>query len=110
MFLLGRALKILAHWSRQKFGGMTRLRAATPKVFAHRGGQAEQAAWQANNEGREERRVKGQEPRTANLQSFDAVIFQPNPNCLFRFVSFVGFCELIPSKGSKQKVARKTKI
>src|SRR6266498_5109523 len=32
--------------------------------------------------------------------------FQPNPNRLFRFVSFVGFCELIPSKGSKQKVAR----
>src|SRR6266542_4444885 len=32
--------------------------------------------------------------------------FQPNPNRLFRFVSFVGFCELIPSKGSKQKIAR----
>ncbi len=56
LFLLDRVLKILAHWSRQKFGGMNRLRAPTPNsesvreqgVFAHRGrhgdqdGQAEQ--------------------------------------------------------------------
>src|SRR6266545_1754237 len=48
-------LKILAYQSRQKFAEMTRLRAATPKLFAHRGrhgdqdGQTEQAARQAND-------------------------------------------------------------
>jgi hypothetical protein len=56
LFLLGRVLKILAYQSRQKFAEMTRLRAAAPKIFAHRGrhgdqdGQAEQAARQANDQ------------------------------------------------------------
>jgi len=44
-------LKILAHRSRQKFRGMTRLRAATPKIVAHWGGQAERAARQEKDEG-----------------------------------------------------------
>ncbi|PYJ91865.1 MAG: hypothetical protein DME71_00895 [Verrucomicrobia bacterium] len=59
MFLLGRALKILAHWSRQKFAEMTCLRAATPKILAHRGGHAEQAARQASVEGMAKRIATG---------------------------------------------------